>query len=517
MSEPEEGAIADLARARRRRRVADADWFEQLYRAYLTVIGCAMVALVAASFVGNDEVSTSTLHRIAVEGPAIIGAVCAAALLVGARSGGRGGPLALEAAYVQHVLLAPVDRDHAMREPARKLLVQSAITGGVVGGLAGLVASERLPTPTAGLIGGAAAAGAATGVAAVGLAMVFAGRRLGMWFADALALPLAAASAYDIVNHTEVSPATWFGRLALSAVHGDVAGAIGAVVVALVLAGAGLWFVGDTSLEASLRRASLVSSLRFAVTRQDLRTVVLLQRRLAQDRSRATPWLPFTPPGPGQQWRRDWQGMLRLPSRRVARMLVLAAVAVTAGWAVWEGTLAMVVVVGLAMHALALDVIEPYAQELDHPTLWGSFPASPGKVLLRHLPAPATALVLAAIPVVVGVAVVAGGTIAGVTAATAVSGAIGSVIGAAATVATPPFESSLVFAGAPEAVGMQVVFRLLWPVAVTIISVLPLLAAHAALGQGQDPVASATSTLPLIAIPLAAAGTWLNVRKPVRL
>jgi hypothetical protein len=64
---------------------------------------------------------------------------------------------------------------------------------------------------------------------------------------------------------------------------------------------------------------------------------------------------------------------------------------------------------------------------------------------------------------------------------------------------------------------MQVVFRLLWPVAITIISVLPLLAAHAALGQGQDPVASATSTLPLIAIPLAAAGTWLNVRKPVRL
>lgn len=517
MNEPDEGAIGDLARARRHRRVSDADVFEQLYSAYLTVFGCGMVALVAAAFIGNDQVGASALHRVATDGPAIVGAMCAAALLVGARSGGRGGPLALEAAFVQHVLLAPVDRDHAMREPARRMLVQGAITGGVTGGLAGLVASERLPTPTAGLVAGGAGAGAITAIAAIGLAMLFAGRRLSMWMADALAVPLAAVSGYDIARHTSFSPATWIGRLALTAVDANVGAAVLAGAFGLALAALGLWYVGDTSLEASLRRASLVSSLRFAVTRQDLRTVVLLQRRLAQDRSRATPWLRFTPPGPGAEWRRDWQGLMRLPSRRVARMTVLAGVAVAAGWATWQGTLAMVVVVGVALHALALDVIEPYAQELDHPTLWGSYPEAPGKILLRHLPAPAAVLVIAAIPVVAGVGMVAGRTVAAVAAATALSGAIGSVIGAAATVATPPFESSLVFVGAPEAVGMQVVFRLLWPVAVTIISVLPLLAAHAALGKGQDPAAAATSAIPLIAIPVAAGATWLNLRKPVRL
>src|SRR4051812_45408942 len=195
-----------------------------------------MVALVAASFVGNDDVSAATLHRVGVEGPAIVGIVCAAALVVGARSGARGGPLALEAAYVQHVLLAPVDRDHAMREPARKLLVQSAISGAVVGGLAGLVASERLPTPTMGLIAGAAAAGAAVGLSAVGVAMIFAGRRWTMWAADGLALPLALASAYDIANDTAVSPLTWFGRLALSAVSGDPVAVAGAVLVTVALA-----------------------------------------------------------------------------------------------------------------------------------------------------------------------------------------------------------------------------------------------------------------------------------------
>jgi len=196
---------------------------------------------------------------------------------------------------------------------------------------------------------------------------------------------------------------------------------------------------------------------------------------------------------------------------------VLGAVAVAAGWAVWEGTLAMVIVVGLAMHALALDAIEPYAQELDHPTLWGSFREPPGKVLLRHLPAPMVAIAVAAVPAVVVLGIVGGGKVAAVAAVTAFAGAIGSVIGAAATVATPPFESSLLFAGAPEAVGMQVVFRLLWPMVVTTISVLPVLAARAALHQGQDPVAASIGPLPFIAIPIAAAGTWLNARRPIRL
>ena len=64
---------------------------------------------------------------------------------------------------------------------------------------------------------------------------------------------------------------------------------------------------------------------------------------------------------------------------------------------------------------------------------------------------------------------------------------------------------------------MQVVFRLAWPIAVTIISILPLLAARAALPQGQDPARSAAGVLPFMAIPIGAAGTWLKMRKPVKL
>jgi hypothetical protein len=127
------------------------------------------------------------------------------------------------------------------------------------------------------------------------------------------------------------------------------------------------------------------------------------------------------------------------------------------------------------------------------------------------------AIALAAVPVVVVIGIVGGAKVAAVAAVTAFVGAIGSVVGAAATVATPPFESSAMFVSAPEAVGMQVVFRLVWPILVTIISVLPVLAARAAAHQGQDPVAASTSTIFFIAIPIAAAGTWLNARRPIRL
>jgi hypothetical protein len=519
MDEPEV-ALADLTRARRQRRVADADWFELLYRAYLTVIACGMAVLVAASFVGDDPVSASAMDRVGREAPALVGIALAAALVIGARSGARGGPLALEGAYVQHVLLSPLDRDHAMRGPARKLLIQGTISGGVAGGMIGLVAGERLTSGTAGLVAGGAAAGAATAIGALGAAMLVAGLRLRMLVVDAFAIALGALVYVDVSQHTRYSPTTWLGDLAVSAVESRPVTAAAGVVVALALGALGLLKVGDTSLEASLRRAGLVSSLRFAVTRQDLRTVVLLQRRLAQDRSRATPWLPFVPPGPWPEWRRDWRGLLRLPARRYARMAVLGAAAVACAWAAWDGTVALIAVAGLALHAVALDAVEPLAQELDHPTLWGSYPSEPGRHLLKHLAAPATLLLVAAIPVCIAVGAWRGAAAGTIAAVTAVSGSIGAVVGAASTIATPPFDPASgggAFAPAPETVGMQVVFRLAWPIAVTIISLLPLLAGRAGLHQGEDPAQSAAGVLPFMALPIGAAATWLNMRKPVKL
>lgn len=509
-------ALADLTAARRRRRVADADWFELLYRVYLTVVGCGLGVLVIASFIGDEKVSASSLQRAAADGPAFVGIACAVVLLIGARSGARGGPLALEAPFVQHVLLSPIDRDHAMRTPARRLLMQAVLAGGLAGALMGLVAGERLPTSTATLVAGGAAAGATTAVAAIGLAMIVAGLRVDMKVVDALALPLGAATAIDVARGTAYSPTTWLGQLALDGVRADAVPSVAAVAFGGALAGLGLYLVGRTSLEAAQRRAGLVSSLALAVTRQDLRTVVLLQRRLAQDRARVTPWAPFVPPGRWAVWRRGWHGLLRLPARRLARMAMLGTVSAAACWAVWEGTVALIVVAGVALHAVALDAIEPLAQELDHPTRWGSYPVPSGPLLLQHLAAPAVLLAVAALPVVIGVAVVFGGEAGTVVALTAVCGCVGAVVGAAASVATPPFQVGAA-AAMPEAMGMQLVFRVVWPVAVTTISLTPLLAARAALNRGEPPSSGALSLMGVVAIVAIAAGTWLRTRRPMAL
>ena len=62
------------------------------------------------------------------------------------------------------------------------------------------------------------------------------------------------------------------------------------------------------------RRAGLVAQLRFAVTLQDIRTVVLLRRQLSQETPRNRPWIPMKRGGRLPPiWRRDWQSYFRFP------------------------------------------------------------------------------------------------------------------------------------------------------------------------------------------------------------
>ena len=113
--------LRDLRRDRRRRRVAGIEWFEALYRAYLTG-GIGIIAvLFLSSAVGDDQLVAEQRRRRAparppppsVSSPPSVAAV-------GLRAGSRGGPLALEKAEVAHVLLAPVDRRRALLVPALK-------------------------------------------------------------------------------------------------------------------------------------------------------------------------------------------------------------------------------------------------------------------------------------------------------------------------------------------------------------------------------------------------------------
>src|SRR3954470_16451851 len=110
-------ALHDLRRARRRHRSADVDVFEALYRAYLTAILMALAVLLLSGITGDQRLDKAGIDRVKRDGPAAIGLAGAVVVAIGLRSGGRGGPLVIEAADVRLVLLAPVDRTSALRGP----------------------------------------------------------------------------------------------------------------------------------------------------------------------------------------------------------------------------------------------------------------------------------------------------------------------------------------------------------------------------------------------------------------
>src|SRR3954454_2883852 len=283
-------ALVDLRRARRRRRTSDIDVFEALYRSYLTAVLVGLAILLLSGITGDKPVDAATLHKVKRDGPAAVGLAGAFVVAIGLRSGGRGGPLVIEAADVRHVLLAPVDRTLALRGPAFRQLRFAAFTGAAAGAVAGILAMRRLPGTPAFWVASGAAAAALIAVLAIGAGIAMSGNRIGRIASQALALVVLAWSALDLSRHTATSPLTYLGRLALWPLHVDPLAFFG-IAVAVIVPALAVRAVGGTSLEAAERRASLAGQLRFAATLQDVRTVIVLRRQLDQERHRNRPWV----------------------------------------------------------------------------------------------------------------------------------------------------------------------------------------------------------------------------------
>jgi hypothetical protein len=121
------------------------------------------------------------------------------------------------------------------------------------------------------------------------------------------------------------------------------------VLAVVILTAVSLLVVGRFSLEALARRSALVSQMKFAVTLQDVRTVVLLRRQLSQEHMRVKPWVKVP-----RILRRDvvvgrgFRSMMHFPIRRIIRMKLLAIAAAGAMVLAWRGTTPMVVPAGLA-------------------------------------------------------------------------------------------------------------------------------------------------------------------------
>lgn len=515
-------ALHALQRGRRVRRLHDLDWIEVAYKAYIAAIVSLGTLFTSAAIVGDTSLARSTVRDLQNNGPAVVGLVIAVAIALGLRSGARGGPLALEPADVNHVLLAPADRAVVLRASAYRQLRAVAMVGLIGGALAGLLVAQRIPGASNSNVFEWIVAGVATGAAAVaavwGSALVASGRRMGRLVTAAIGAVLVAWSLLDVFAETITSPASMLGSLAFWPLTVRLEAVVG-VLIALAVPVVGMLGIGGTSIEAAERRSGLVGALRFAATIQDLRTVIVLHRQLAQERSRQHAWLPLPQGKPlGHAcWRRDWQGILRWPGSRVGRVAALGVVAGLCAYGTWRGTTPLIIVAGIALFIAALDAIEPLAQEVDHPDRAQGVPVERGELYVRHLAVPVAVMAVAGLIGLAaaalfdpepGLLLVGAITIVPVALAAAAAAAFAVVLGA------PKVASGLTISF-PEAATIGLILRQAFPPFLAALAVAPVIAAREAVHQHGDPIAiAALATLPALVI---AGGViaFLRTRKSV--
>lgn len=513
-------ALDELRETRRKKRIEEIHWIDALYQVYISAIvgGIAVIAL--SGLVGDNELTKAQLHRLVTDGPALLGLGVALAVAIGLRSGSRGGPLALEAADVRHVLLAPIDRGRVLRSPALRQVRFVTFVGTVVGAIGGELAYRRVGDNPVGWVVAGAAFGAATALLAAGGAFVAAGLRLRSWLATLLGGALVVWSVADVTDRGPTAPMSFLGRLAVWPAHVDLL-ALVPVAVGVVALVVGISRIGALSLESAERRSVLVGQLRFAVTLQDLRTVMVLRRQLAMELPRQRPWIRLRRTGKARfpAFRRGWRGVLRWPVARIGRVVVLGAVAGVAMRGVWSGTTPLIILAGLAMFVAGLDAAEPLAQEVDHPGRSESYPLEEGQLQVRHLLVPAIVSVLvAAVGCAAAVAVEPSGEAARLGAALILPAGLAAAAGAVVSVvkgAPKPFDDSPVFLP-PEVAGMRIAFRAAWPPIIAIIGLLPLLAARHAFEHGDDALSVELRVASGVFLLVGLVAGWVLVRQDIK-
>ena len=509
---------------RRRHRVAELEWFESLYRVYLAAFVGGGSVLFLSGLVGDRPIEGDALADLTRHLPHVVGLLTALVVFLGLRSGANGGPIAVEEPEVRHVLLSPVPHSAVLRHPAIQRMRTFAFAGALAGAAANQLLQRRIPTAEANLVVFAmwgALAGAVIGSLFVVSALVAHGTGAPRWSMTALGAALIAWQTWVTVSDVRVAgPFDFVGSLSMWWLRVSWRDLIGFAAV-VVLIGVAIKLAGDLSLEALARRSSLVSQLKFAVTLQDIRTVMLLRRQLSQEHMRARPWVKVP-----RTMRRDpvvgrgFRSFAHFPARRLVRMLLLClAASVAMVWA-WRGTTPGVVVAGLLLFVMGLDAVEPLSQEVDQPDRTDALPVDRGLLMTRHLIVPALTMV-PFVPVAVLVAFVMepGGSTLAYAALFAVPALLGGLAGAAInTVAGAPDPVGGAMQGLampPEMSGLTTLLRGAWPPAVSVIACLPVLGLRAGLENGRDALGNSMRGVGAVVIVLVLVAGWVRQRDAI--
>jgi hypothetical protein len=512
-------ALHDLRRRRQRNRLDDLEWFDAAYKVYLVALFGGGGVLWLASIVGDEELDAAQASDVLTHAPAVLGVLAALGVLLGLRNGAQGGPLALEAADVMHVMLSPVDRRGALLRPATQRVRSALSTGAILGAIAGQLAGYRLPGTPLAWTGSGALFGATVAALWAGTALVAHAGHPPLWAVTTLGTTLLGWQIGAVFTDV-AGPFDAAGGVALWGARQRPVELV-PLLAGLVLVGAGMIVLARTSMEALARRASLVAQLRFAVTMQDLRTVILLRRQLNQEQMRRRPW--FTVPRLGRHpaLRRSWQSHARLPLARLVRTAALAAtVGLTAAVTV-KGTTGALPLAGLAAFLLGLEVLEPLSQEIDQPDRTESFPVERGPLMSRLMAASMVLLVPFAI-VAGAAAVLTVRTSEAVVPALILSlpvvlaGACGAVVSIVRDAPDPFADSTNQAFMPPEMAGMATALRVLIPIAVSVAGVAPVLILRTPLEDGSSlPAAAARSAIGSVFVVVLTAA-WVHWRDRLR-
>lgn len=514
MSEIAVDVLHDLRRRRKRHRLGDIEWFDAAYRVYLVALFGGGTVLWISSSIGDSTVSDQAVADIARNGPALIGMVTALAFLAALRSGAQGGPLALESPDVAYVMLSPVDRTKALLRPVTQRVRGAAYLAATGAAIVGQLAGRRLPgTPVAWAASGALF-GITTAVLWAGTALVAHAIRLPLWIATALGIAGVAWQSAALAWHIP-GPANLDGSLAMWGWRQHPIDLVAPLLAVIVLI-AGVSMLQRTSLDALARRSSLVAQLRFAVTMQDLRTVILLRRQLNQEQTRRTPWVKVP------RWlrhpipRRGLASVARFPATRLVRMTVFAGVAGVLQAMVVRGTTPALVGAALMLFMLGLEVMEPLSQEVDQPDRTDSLPIERGELLVRHLIAPAVALIPFAV-VAGACAVVVLGTSRAIAPAailalpTVLAGAAGGVVSIVRDAPDPTKNTAQAFVP-PEMAGFSSAMRVGLPILVSALGASTVLLVRHAERLSTSPTGAAVRGAIGAVLLTVLVGYWVRMR-----
>jgi hypothetical protein len=521
-------AMYALRARRKRNRLGDIEWFDAAYRVYVVGLFGLIALAWLSDLVGDAELSASQAADVAAHGPAILGLAAALAVLAGLRGGSQGGPLALEAADVSYVMLAPVSRRAALLRPAVQRARSAAFIVGVVAASLSQLAGRRLPgTPIAWFFSGLLFGGC-LGVLWIGTALLAHAGRLPLWVATLSGLGLLGWQAAAVGTGIP-GPGNLVGSLGLWGWRQRGIDVI-AIVVSIAVVALGLVLVARTSLDALARRSSLVAQLRFAVTMQDLRTVILLRRQLSYEHTRSRPWIQLRFSEHGRAvWRRGWHSLLRIPLGRLIRMAAVAMAAGACQAAVIHQTTPAVLGTAALIFLLGLESLEPLSQEIDQPDRTDSYPLERGHLLVRHLAAPAVALVpfaiLAGATAVVIDALATDGTRLGPSIAVAAIVALPTVLaGAAGGAVSIVRDAPDPLSGGkqeafipPEMAGFTTVIGTFLPLIVPVLGALSILAVRAAIDQGSTAAISAAIRVAVgLTLLVGLTAAWVRHRDRIR-